>query len=613
MINISYEIWKEACELVQTYSKYCGKYYLQLYPLYKYNNLSKLSTKDYFNSYIKNGAIFSNYDNFNKIDNYCRKSDGSYRKRFLISPIMYIYYIAIGLYFSKKYNQKRTKDIYVKYAGNFEKKELHYRNSYQQFVNYVSNKSLEYNYYYKMDISDFFNKIDINILIKLLSDSIKFNQKEQMMFKEFMNWCGNGIFPQTECGVTSSYLATIVYFDIIDNRLYNLLNKDKTIKKFKICRYVDDLYILLDIDGRINTDKIENKISSIYENLIYDYNLSINRKKSNFNKTENIFSDLKSFSILEDNDENSIIPPEYKKHLFDFLNELVKFSEKGGINYQKYIDLVNKYFDDPNSTYHASQILYILIYKNIEWLKETKIIKKIVKIIDNDFNIISVDPRVFVSMIVNTHDEELIKKFLYKLYCCSEEKDWQITHSFMSLQYLLYRNFSSPKLLSKMNPYCLEVVEFIAKYYKSDWRKYIVNIEIDNQINKLTYVDTPISFFKFLEITSIKNKNVLQAQAYNKNYFDSITKSIEITKGFTSNRKKINYTKDELKDIYLNKLKIDSSMWQSINDLCDRRNKNPLCHASCDIFSNKHDISISILNDINEINNLIDEIIKNYI
>lgn len=434
-----------------------------------------------------------------------------------------------------------------------------------------------------------------------------------MIFKEFINWCGNGNFPQTECGVTSSYLATIVYFDIIDNRLYNLLSKEKTIKEFKICRYVDDLYILLDIDGRINTDKLENKISSIYEYLIYDYNLSINRKKSNFNKTENIFSDLKSFSILEDNDENSIVSIEYKNHLFDFLSELVKFSDKGGINYQKYIELVNEYFDDPNSTYHASQILYILIYKNIEWLKETRIIKKIVKIIDNGFNIISVDPRIFVSMIVNTHDEELIKKFLFKLYCCSEEKDWKISHSFMALQYLLYRNFSSPKLLNKMKPYSSEIVEFISKYYKNDWRKNIISTEIENKINKLIYTDTPISFFKFFEIVSIKNKNVLQAQAYNKNYFDSITKNIELTKGFTSNKKKINYTKDELKGIYVNKFNISSYMWQSINDLCDRRNKNPLCHASCDVFSNKQDISISILNDINEINNLIDEIIKNYI
>lgn len=135
----------------------------------------------------------------------------------------------------------------------------------------------------------------------------------------------------------------------------------------------------MDIDGRINTDKLENKISSIYENLIYYYNLSINRRKSNFNKTENIFSDLKSFSILEDYDEISSVPTEYKNHLFDFLSDLVKFSEKGSVNYKKYTELVNEYFDDPNSTYHASQILYILIYKNIEWLKETRIIKKISK------------------------------------------------------------------------------------------------------------------------------------------------------------------------------------------------------------------------------------------
>ena len=58
MINISYETWKEACELIEEYSKNYGKYYLQLYPLYKYNDLDKLSTKDFYNLYIKNGNIF---------------------------------------------------------------------------------------------------------------------------------------------------------------------------------------------------------------------------------------------------------------------------------------------------------------------------------------------------------------------------------------------------------------------------------------------------------------------------------------------------------------------------------------------------------------------------
>lgn len=612
MINITYDIWKESCELIQDYSLRYGKYYLQLYPFYKYNNLKYISSFDFYKKYVSSNAIFANYDNFDRIDNYCRKSDGSYRKRYLIPPIMYIYYISIGLYFSKKYNQKRNDDIYIEYGADYTKRDLHYRNSYNNFVNYISNNYINYNYYYKLDISDFFNKIDIDLLTKLLSDSFKFNQKEQKTFKEFIKWCGNGNFPQTECGVTSSFLATIVYFDIIDNRLYNLLKKEKNIKHFKICRYVDDLYILLDIDGRLNTSNIENRISSIYENLIYNYNLSINRHKSNFDKSENIFSDLKSFSLFDDMDEDMDIPPEYKKRLISFLNELVNYSEKRGLNYQKYSELIKNYFNNPDSIYQAGQILYVLVYKNISWLKETRILKKLTKIIDNDFNILGVDPRKLVCLILNTHDSELINKFLSKLYCCAEEGDWSTSHDFMSMQYLLYRNFVSTKLLNKMNNYSPENVSFIKKYYKNDWRKAIINHSIEQQLLKLNYKEIPIYFFKYLEIVSIKNNEILEAQAYNKNYFDSITKSIELVKKFTSDKEKVNYTKEELKEIYVNKLNISNEMWSLINDLCDRRNKNPLCHASSNIFNSKRDISISIKNDINSINNLIDNII-NYI
>ena len=101
--------------------------------------------------------------------------------------------------------------------------------------------------------------------------------------------------------------------------------------------------------------------------------------------------------------------------------------------------------------------------------------------------------------------------------------------------------------------------------------------------------------------------------AYNKNYFDSITKNIEIVKGYTTDKNKVNYRKDELHEIYVNKLKISNEMWISINNLCDRRNKNLLCHASCNVFSNKQDLSVSIKKDIHNINNLIDKIIDDYI
>lgn len=129
----------------------------------------------------------------------------------------------------------------------------------------------------------------------------------------------------------------------------------------------------------------------------------------------------------------------------------------------------------------------------------------------------------------------------------------------------------------------------------------------------MNYKETPISFFKFLEIISVKNGDILQAQSYNKNYFDSITKNIELIKGYSNDKNKVNYKKDELKDIYVNKLKISKKMWSLINNLCDRRNKNPLCHASCNVFSNKQDLSVSINKDIENINNLVDLIINRFI
>ena len=38
MINITYDIWKKACNLVKDYAKKYGKFYFQLYPFYKFNN-----------------------------------------------------------------------------------------------------------------------------------------------------------------------------------------------------------------------------------------------------------------------------------------------------------------------------------------------------------------------------------------------------------------------------------------------------------------------------------------------------------------------------------------------------------------------------------------------
>lgn len=607
MINISFDTWYKTCVMVREYSKKYGKFYIQLYPLNC--SLDYFTTKEFYETYIKTGLIFTDSKNFDRMDNYCLKQNGSFRNRYLITPIMYLYYIAIGLHISEKYKSNRNSEIIINYGGDFKKGDLHYRNSYNNFVKAIINDVYEYNYFYKLDISDFFNKLDINHLNKKISNSMKFSQKEQMFLKEFLIFCGNGSFPQTECGTTSSYLATEIYFETIDNKLYNFLNKDEDIKKFKIFRYVDDLYILLDIDGRKNMDKIENRISAFYQNELYSHNLSINKIKSIFEKTDNIFCYLKSFSIFDDPYNDIEISDDYKQYLINFLSELCSISDNKSITYQKYEELLSKHFESGEDAFHASQLLYVLVYKNTSWLKNSRVIKKLKHIIKNDFNILTLDPRKIVAMIVNTHDEELINTFLNNLYIVAEKGKWNISYNYVAIEYLLYRNFVSTKLLNKMEVYYPSEVAFLKEYLKNDWRKKYKNDYLSNYINKINILKSPAITLKFLETTALLKKDYLLAQSYNKSYFDSITKHFEIKFDPNCDKDKIFYKKEELKAIYTNFINVSDVEWEKIDKLCNTRNGNPLCHASLTIFNSKNDINKKIVEDIVTINEFLDSIL----
>lgn len=55
----------------------------------------------------------------------------------------------------------------------------------------------------------------------------------------------DGKFPLVQNSTASSFLATIVYLDIIDVKLGNFIKKLPNIEAYKLIRYVDDLYIWL--------------------------------------------------------------------------------------------------------------------------------------------------------------------------------------------------------------------------------------------------------------------------------------------------------------------------------------------------------------------------------
>ena len=170
---------------------------------------------------------------------------------------------------------KRNSKIDVRYAGNYEKKQLHYKEQYFEFTKELEELSTTFDTFLKIDIKDFYDNININQLTLLLKNSITINEKEQMFFKEFIGFIGNNRFPQIDGGIASSYLATIVYLDIIDNKYYKVIKDILNTEDFKMTRYVDDLYIFFNKQN-FELKKLENRLTYEYTNLIHDFKLNIN-------------------------------------------------------------------------------------------------------------------------------------------------------------------------------------------------------------------------------------------------------------------------------------------------------------------------------------------------
>ncbi len=76
-------------------------------------------------------------------------------------------------------------------------------------------------------------------------DITRITQTELLLYKELLLYTGGGRFPLIENSMASSYLATVVYLDEIDQRLEQYVSKLDGINDVKFVRYVDDLYILI--------------------------------------------------------------------------------------------------------------------------------------------------------------------------------------------------------------------------------------------------------------------------------------------------------------------------------------------------------------------------------
>lgn len=377
MLALEYDSWKAVCKMYFGQGKNLNNKYLQWYPFSKLSNsdIQDIMSAPFFHKYIESGAIVLFPLLWLRTDNYLQKGDGSLRESCLVSPMLYLILQTIGYEISKVYGTRENKEVIVYYAGNFPKKRCSYKKDYDAFYKEVNWAKGSYSYFLKTDIRDFYKSINLDKLFSRIDSvanvsSVQIKQHVQYLYKELLAYCGNGRFPLVENSVASSYLATVVYLDEADDRIFNFI-KDKIpgISNFQMMRYVDDLYILFNLSSEIEqVCDIANKIIREYSSILRDYNLALNTSKTIWKSSENIDEELKK-SLYEESytGKKCDIPLLASESLIRYLKEIDARIDCGDLTNESYNQIVDCTFRIDKVEYTPTEVLNFFAFDNPEF------------------------------------------------------------------------------------------------------------------------------------------------------------------------------------------------------------------------------------------------------
>ncbi len=597
MFGISYDNWKDVCNMYFSLNKYSQKAYLQWFPFTKLSSLDKdeICSKSFFDKYIATSSFMFFPQTIHQSENYLQKGDGSFRDASLVSPLLYLLFQAVGKEIYDKYKLCRSENISVYYAGNYGDMHPKYKQDYDNFFKELNACIDEYQYFIKTDITNFFSNINIDKLIAQIDkvcnkESVVFSQTQLQLFKELFVYCGNGRFPLIESSMASSYLATIIYLDEIDKRFYEYLtNSVSEISDFKIVRYVDDMYILISSDESINNlNEVYNEIRNEYSSLLKEFGLALNTKKCCLKNTHEINYELKK-SLYDEyfNGQKHDIEELFQDSLLEFLQDLSTELLFDSISVEKYNELIEKHFSSDDIEFTSSEVFNYLIYENNTELQSADVISEIINIVEQSISFISLDPKRLTVMIMKTDNTIAIKSFLNQLFKRYRSGKWNSYDTTIAISYLIQSKFQHRDLLSIIKEKHPELYMYYLYNCKSS---FLTSFDVD-RINKLQDIikdDRKAHYLYFMHLCEKKKGNYMAAFAYYKNYFDRITADLDFEFNISYKGRKPNY-----KGFYKENAII--SFYNNVNDsekvikkAHKLRNANPISHSSSDLLDNNN-------------------------
>ncbi len=597
MININFNDWENVCKSFFNLNGSKLESYIQWYPFSKLTENSKniISSEKFFENFIKNGAIFKEYNTFNFPSHYSQKTSASFRNMSLVSPFVYLYIEAIGYHINQEYTRK-SKNVRCYYSGDLNENQFSYKNSYDKFFADINALSSVYDNFYKFDISNFFDAIDMNLLFKLINEREEvLDTRSSLIYKRLLQQIGGNKFPTVENSASLSYLATYIYLDKVDYELETVLQNEPQIESFQIIRYVDDLYIFFNtMEDELNlvSSRIKNAVIDAYRKV----KLNLNENKTKLGKSNEVNETLNAalYNHYVNKKEIDIAYFYDKYNIGYFLDDLYNLAYSH--NHENFKKILDKYFTKEGITYSSDEVLRYLAYYEDELFQDEAIICKIKRLILTDYNFINYNINIFLRIILKTNNGDLIKFLLNELFNKEKFNSFDVS---ISINYLLLRNFQHNDLMSKVKDVDSEIIDYIDRYCKQDFLKeldkeynYILNLNLKNAFSDKS---SKVWYLYFLYKFHDKNGDTLEAFAYYKTYFDRIVSLLMCYKGISYTKRKLpdyhrhykvnNVKKDfeELNPNYYKKQNIDNFL----SELYRLRQYNPINHSSAEIIEDQ--------------------------
>lgn len=626
MFSFEYEDWKMICSQIGLQKRGRKSMYLQWYPFTRLSSKEKetLISESFFNDYIKSGLFLYYSESWLITNNYIMKGDGNFRNASLVSPIMYLVALTIGKSISKVYQSQRQPSVSVFYAGNYDEDRLYYKKDYDVFFKTLNDLSQSYRYFIKTDVKDFFPNIDMNKLFDIINlrfaeTGVQIAQKDLLVYKELLLCLGQGEFPLIENCAISSYLATIVYLENPDAKLYAYItDKESHVTEFSMVRYVDDLYILFNSDlSETMITPMVNRIVNTYSSELKKLNLSLNRGKTSWKLTSDISEELKKslydeqFNGKECNITDFVDSSLLLKFLGDIKESLLNYN----LDAVKYLELINEIFNIPQAEYTPQEIYNSLVYEKHSLFRDAQIIEILFSLVRFDYNFLKLDTKRLTVMLLKTQNGDLIKAMLSELFEANRRGVWNIYDTSLAINYLLQRNFNHADLLKILKDEEQSVHSYYELFCKSSFmasmeqskQKYIRRFGTSIFYKQ----DDKLFFLYFMYMVEMKKNNYLSAFAYYKNFFDRISAHLAYTINGNQAKGKPNYKgyykEGAFRHLYAGIADTD----KIIEKAHEIRNSNPLSHSSAELVDNNN-TAIDILNSIERLGYLIETKIAEY-